>query len=127
MWVEISIDFFCPWVIEFLKTKNISILIVDKSLKQLLDLADKFYIVEKGKRLEKGILLRIFTLLKRYIAEEEKIYLKFDEVESGLRGWCCALVKGWIVNGVCVLYFVFSPFYLVFCILCFGVWEKGCG
>ena len=32
-------------VIEFLKTKNISILIIDKSLKQLLDLADKFYIV----------------------------------------------------------------------------------
>ena len=41
-------------VIEFLKTKNISILIVDKSLKQLLDLADKFYIVEKGKTVWEG-------------------------------------------------------------------------
>ena len=41
-------------VIEFLKTKNISILIVDKSLKQLLDLADKFYIVEKGKTVWDG-------------------------------------------------------------------------
>ena len=37
-----------------LKTKNISILIVDKSLKQLLDLADKFYIVEKGKTVWEG-------------------------------------------------------------------------
>ena len=42
-------------VIEFLKTKNISILIIDKSLKQLLDLADKFYIVEKGKTVWEGI------------------------------------------------------------------------
>ena len=41
-------------VIEFLKTKNISILIVDKSLKQLLDLADKFYIFEKGKTVWEG-------------------------------------------------------------------------
>ena len=41
-------------VIEFLKTKNISILIVDKSLKQLLDLADKFYIIEKGKTVWEG-------------------------------------------------------------------------
>jgi branched-chain amino acid transport system ATP-binding protein len=41
-------------VIEFLKTKNISILIVDKSLKKLLDLADKFYIVEKGKTVWEG-------------------------------------------------------------------------
>ena len=41
-------------VIEFLKTKNISILIVDKSLKQLLDLADKFYIVEKGTTVWEG-------------------------------------------------------------------------
>jgi branched-chain amino acid transport system ATP-binding protein len=41
-------------VIEFLKTKNISILIIDKSLKQLLDLADKFYIVEKGKTVWEG-------------------------------------------------------------------------
>ena len=39
---------------EFLKTKNISILIVDKSLKQLLDLADKFYIIEKGKTVWEG-------------------------------------------------------------------------
>ena len=36
-------------VIETLKSKDISILIIDKSLKQLLDLADKFYIVEKGR------------------------------------------------------------------------------
>jgi branched-chain amino acid transport system ATP-binding protein len=41
-------------VIEFLKTKYISILIIDKSLKQLLDLADKFYIVEKGKTVWEG-------------------------------------------------------------------------
>ena len=41
-------------VIEFLKTKNISILIIDKSLKQLLNLADKFYIVEKGKTVWEG-------------------------------------------------------------------------
>ena len=41
-------------VIEFLKNKNISILIIDKSLKQLLNLADKFYIVEKGKTVWEG-------------------------------------------------------------------------
>lgn len=41
-------------VIEYLKTKNISILIIDKSLKQLLNLADKFYIVEKGKTVWEG-------------------------------------------------------------------------
>ncbi|MDC0457374.1 ABC transporter ATP-binding protein [Alphaproteobacteria bacterium] len=41
-------------VIGFLKNKNISILIIDKSLKQLLDLADKFYIVEKGKTVWEG-------------------------------------------------------------------------
>ena len=35
-------------VIEILKNKNISILIIDKSLKQLQSLADKFYILEKG-------------------------------------------------------------------------------
>jgi len=41
-------------VIEILKSKNISILIIDKSLKQLLDLADKFYIIEKGKTVWDG-------------------------------------------------------------------------
>ena len=41
-------------VIEILKSKNISILIIDKSLKQLLDLADKFYIIEKGKTVWNG-------------------------------------------------------------------------
>jgi branched-chain amino acid transport system ATP-binding protein len=41
-------------VIEVLKNRNISILIVDKSLKQLLDLADKFYILEKGKTVWDG-------------------------------------------------------------------------
>ena len=42
-------------VIETLKSKNISILIIDKSLKQLLDLADKFYIVEKGRTVWEGV------------------------------------------------------------------------
>jgi branched-chain amino acid transport system ATP-binding protein len=42
-------------VIETLKSKDISILIIDKSLKQLLDLADKFYIIEKGKTIWNGI------------------------------------------------------------------------
>ena len=41
-------------VIEILKNKNVSILIIDKSLKQLLDLADKFYIIEKGKTVWNG-------------------------------------------------------------------------
>ncbi|MDC0227322.1 ABC transporter ATP-binding protein [Alphaproteobacteria bacterium] len=41
-------------VIEMLKNKNVSILIIDKSLKQLLDLADKFYILEKGKTVWNG-------------------------------------------------------------------------
>lgn len=41
-------------VIEILKSKNISILIIDKSLKQLLDLADKFYIIEKGQTVWNG-------------------------------------------------------------------------
>ena len=36
-------------VITILKNKGVSILIIDKSLKQLQDLADKFYILEKGK------------------------------------------------------------------------------
>ena len=36
-------------VIEVLKNKSASILIIDKSLKQLLDLADNFYILEKGR------------------------------------------------------------------------------
>ncbi|MDC0530950.1 ABC transporter ATP-binding protein [Alphaproteobacteria bacterium] len=42
-------------VIETLKSKDISILIIDKSLKQLLDLADKFYIVEKGRTVWEGV------------------------------------------------------------------------
>ena len=50
-------------VIEFLKTKNISILIVDKSLKQLLDLADKFYIVEKGKTVWEGFSQNLTSLI----------------------------------------------------------------
>lgn len=41
-------------VIEKLKLKNISILIIDKSLKQLLELADNFYILEKGKTVWNG-------------------------------------------------------------------------
>ena len=41
-------------VIEILKNKNVSILIIDKSLKQLLGLADKFYILEKGKTVWNG-------------------------------------------------------------------------
>ena len=41
-------------VIEQLKSKNISILIIDKSLKQLLELADNFYILEKGKTVWNG-------------------------------------------------------------------------
>jgi len=41
-------------VIEVLKNKKISILIIDKSLKQLQILADKFYIVEKGRTVWKG-------------------------------------------------------------------------
>ena len=41
-------------VIEILKSKNVSILIIDKSLKQLLDLADRFYILEKGKTVWNG-------------------------------------------------------------------------
>ena len=42
-------------VIEQLKSKNISILIIDKSLKQLLTLADNFYILEKGKTVWNGV------------------------------------------------------------------------
>ena len=42
-------------VIKILKGKGVSILIIDKSLKQLLDLADKFYILEKGKTVWDGI------------------------------------------------------------------------
>ena len=55
-------------VIEFLKTKNISILIVDKSLKQLLDLADKFYIVEKGKTVWEGFSQNLTSqIAKKYL------------------------------------------------------------
>jgi branched-chain amino acid transport system ATP-binding protein len=41
-------------VIKILKSKDVSILIIDKSLKQLQDLADKFYILEKGKTVWDG-------------------------------------------------------------------------
>lgn len=41
-------------VIKILKSKGVSILIIDKSLKQLQDLADKFYILEKGKTVWNG-------------------------------------------------------------------------
>ncbi len=41
-------------VIEVLKDKSASILIIDKSLKQLLDLADNFYILEKGRTVWNG-------------------------------------------------------------------------
>ena len=41
-------------VITILKSKGVSILIIDKSLKQLKDLADKFYILEKGKTVWDG-------------------------------------------------------------------------
>ena len=41
-------------VIKILKSKGVSILIIDKSLKQLQDLADKFYILEKGKTVWDG-------------------------------------------------------------------------
>ena len=41
-------------VITILKRKGVSILIIDKSLKQLQDLADKFYILEKGKTVWDG-------------------------------------------------------------------------
>ena len=42
-------------VITILKSKGVSILIIDKSLKQLQDLADKFYILEKGTTVWDGI------------------------------------------------------------------------
>ena len=42
-------------VIRILKTKGVSILIIDKSLKQLQDLADKFYILEKGTTVWDGV------------------------------------------------------------------------
>jgi branched-chain amino acid transport system ATP-binding protein len=41
-------------VIKILKSRNISILIIDKSLKQLLELADNFYMLEKGKTVWNG-------------------------------------------------------------------------
>ena len=41
-------------VITILKSKGVSILIIDKSLKQLQNLADKFYILEKGKTVWDG-------------------------------------------------------------------------
>jgi len=41
-------------VIEVLKNKTVSILIIDKSLKQLLNLAQNFYIIEKGRTVWNG-------------------------------------------------------------------------
>ena len=41
-------------VIEILKNKAVSILIIDKSLKQLLNLAQNFYIIEKGRTVWNG-------------------------------------------------------------------------
>ena len=41
-------------VIEVLKNKAVSILIIDKSLKQLLNLAQNFYIIEKGRTVWNG-------------------------------------------------------------------------
>ena len=55
-------------VIETLKSKDISILIIDKSLKQLLDLADKFYIIEKGKTVWNGIAKDLTsTIAQKYL------------------------------------------------------------
>ena len=48
-------------VIEILKNKNISILIIDKSLKQLQSFADKFYILEKGRTVWKGLSKELTT------------------------------------------------------------------
>ena len=53
-------------VIEVLKNKSASILIIDKSLKQLLDLADNFYILEKGRTVWSGP----SSKLKSNIAQE---------------------------------------------------------
>ena len=53
-------------VIEVLKNKSASILIIDKSLKQLLDLADNFYILEKGRTVWSGPSYK----LKSNIAQE---------------------------------------------------------
>ncbi len=55
-------------VIEILKNKNISILIIDKSLKQLQSLADKFYILEKGRTVWKGLSKELSTqLAQKYL------------------------------------------------------------
>ena len=53
-------------VIEVLKDKSASILIIDKSLKQLLDLADNFFILEKGRTVWNGT----STQLTSKIAQE---------------------------------------------------------
>ena len=52
-------------VIEILKNKNICILIIDKSLKQLQSLADKFYILKKGKTVWKGLSKELTTKNKK--------------------------------------------------------------
>ena len=55
-------------VIEILKNKNISILIIDKSLKQLQSLADKFYILEKGRTVWKGLSKELTTqIAQKYL------------------------------------------------------------
>ena len=55
-------------VITILKNKGVSILIIDKSLKQLQDLADKFYILEKGKTVWDGFSKNLTSkIAQRYL------------------------------------------------------------
>ena len=55
-------------VITILKSKGVSILIIDKSLKQLQDLADKFYILEKGKTVWNGFSKNLTSkIAQRYL------------------------------------------------------------
>ena len=55
-------------VITILKSKGVSILIIDKSLKQLQDLADKFYILEKGKTVWDGFSKNLTSkIAQRYL------------------------------------------------------------
>ena len=55
-------------VIKILKSKSVSILIIDKSLKQLQHLADKFYILEKGKTVWNGFANELTSkIAQRYL------------------------------------------------------------
>ena len=55
-------------VITILKSKGVSILIIDKSLKQLQNLADKFYILEKGKTVWDGFSKNLTSkIAQRYL------------------------------------------------------------